>query len=87
MTGPRRIAGGTDESAISTRWDTVRSVRDLLPPGLRIEGVHGVRVFTPAAAAHRVPVVRGLLGWAESAARDSFLAPFGGFLVLQIRKA
>lgn len=86
LTGPRRVAGAVFEDAIPTRFDDLRSVARVLPPGVRTVAVSGVRVVTPAACLHRVPVVGWALGRMERAARDSWLGRFGGFLVVVLEK-
>ncbi len=87
LAGPKRIGGSaTTEAAIGTRWDTLASLRNALPPGVTLAGIHGVRIFTPAAFVHRVPVVRQMLAWLERVGRDSVLGRFGGFLVLRLEK-
>jgi hypothetical protein len=61
-------------------------VKKLLPPSVDLVGFHGVRVFTPAAFVHRVPVVAGLFAAAERLAVSSPLRWFGGFLIAVAKK-
>ena len=58
----------------------------LLPPGVELEGLRGVRVFTPAAFVHNVGFVSRALNVVEQLALDSPLRYFGGFLVAILRK-
>lgn len=81
-----RISDATTEAAVYTRYDSLPSLRRRLPPALTLEGVHGVRVFTPHAAAHRVPGLRTVLSALEWRARDNPLRYFGGFLVLNLSR-
>jgi len=83
---PGKISDGRTEAEMFTRWDTPRQVTGYLPPGLVFEGWRGVRVLTPVAFVHDVPLVGGLLAKAEHAAMRSPLARFGGFLVAVCRK-
>lgn len=86
-TRPGAISEKTRESAVYTRWDTLEELEARLPPELTLTRVAGVRVVTPAAFVHKVPVVRRLFEGAERMARDSRrLAPLGGFLVLILRR-
>jgi len=85
--GPGKISSQRKEDEMFTRWDTPRQVMSYLPPGLVFEGWQGVRVFTPAAFVHNVPLVGSLLAKAERKALRSPLARFGGFLVAVGRKA
>ncbi|MEM1418870.1 MAG: class I SAM-dependent methyltransferase, partial [Myxococcota bacterium] len=74
------------EADVYTRWDPPWVMPRVLPPGLRLEATHGVRVLTPAAVAHRVPGVAGWLRRGEHAARESPLRWLAGFLVGVARK-
>ncbi len=78
--------GGQTEADMYTRWDAPWVIPRILPPKVELVGFRGVRVFTPAAAAYRVPVLRTALVTLERAAVDSPLRWFGGFLVAILRK-
>ncbi len=80
------ISDKTTEDHVFTRFDAPWVVRRLLPPSVTFETARGIRVFTPVAAAMKVPVVRDVLRWAERRAADSPLAFFGGFYVAVLRK-
>lgn len=84
--GPGAISQARTEADVYTRWDSPRGVRALLPPGLDLRAFHGVRIWTPFAAAHEVPVVGRALAKLERLSVDSPLAVFGGFLVADIAK-
>jgi ubiquinone/menaquinone biosynthesis C-methylase UbiE len=81
-----RISAKTTESAVYTRYDSLRSLKRLLPPELTLAEIRGVRVFTPHAIVHRIPGLRQVMSSLEWWARDSFLARFGGFLVLHLKR-
>lgn len=78
--------GGQTEADMFTRWDAPWVIPRLLPPKVELVGYRGVRVFTPAAVAFRVPALRTSLVALERAAVDSPLRWFGGFLVAILRK-
>jgi ubiquinone/menaquinone biosynthesis C-methylase UbiE len=80
--GPKKISKKTDESAIYTRWDTAMDLRRRLPESLRVVDYSGIRIFTPAAVAHKIPLVGRALRTLEFVGRDSLLKYFGGFLVV-----
>lgn len=84
--GPKKISKSTRESAVYTRWDRPRQVAEYLPAGVELEGWAGVRIFTPAAFFHRLPVVGSMLRKLEFVSRDSPLSRFGGFLVARAKK-
>ena len=86
LAGPQKISRSTKESAVFTRWDGPEDVVDYLPDEVKLEGWAGVRIFTPAAFFHRVPVVGGALRTLEFVGRDTPLGRFGGFLVARARK-
>jgi SAM-dependent methyltransferase len=80
--GPGKISDGRSEADVYTRWDAPTKLRSLLPPSLELEEVRGLRVFTPAAFVHRLPVVGAALSRAERLVTRSPLRWFGGFLVV-----
>lgn len=86
IAGPQPISATRTEADVFTRWDTPMMIERLLPAGVELEDVRGVRVLTPAAFVHRVPVLSHGLRFAERAAVDSPLRYFGGFLVAMLRK-
>ncbi len=85
---PNKVSQTTTDHDVYTRYDSLDDVKSYLPAGLTVEGVRGVRVLTPFAQVHRVPVVAHVLTAAERWARDASLTRgFGGFLVVLLRKA
>lgn len=84
---PGRISEKRDESEVYTRWDTEEDILGYLPQGIVLERWCGVRVFTPTAAAFRVPGLSRILPHIERRALTSPLARYGGFLVAVCRKA
>jgi len=86
IAGPQPISDGRTEADVYTRWDSPLALPKLFPAGVQIEGMRGVRVFTPAAFAHRIPMLRDVLAIAERRAVDSPLRYFGGFLIAIARK-
>src|SRR3954462_5752925 len=52
--GPGRIADGTTEKDVYTRYDTVAQARAYLPGNLELLGVRGVRVVTPVSSVYRL---------------------------------
>lgn len=86
ISGARAIGRAHREDDIVTRWDSPREAIARLPAELELEAVAGVRVVTPAAAVHRIPILRGLFDRAERASVHSPLRWLGGFLVLVLRR-
>ncbi|MBC7172631.1 MAG: class I SAM-dependent methyltransferase [Polyangiaceae bacterium] len=86
VAGPRSTGDGQTEADMYTRWDAPWVIPRLLPPKVELVDFRGVRVFTPAAMAFRVPALRAPLVALERAAVASPLRYFGGFLVAILRK-
>lgn len=86
LAGPQPISDGRTEADVYTRWDSPLDLPKLFPSSVQIEGLRGVRVFTPAAFVHRVPMLRDVLALAERRAVDSPFRYFGGFLIVLARK-
>ncbi|HJL06242.1 MAG TPA: methyltransferase domain-containing protein [Polyangiaceae bacterium LLY-WYZ-15_(1-7)] len=86
LAGPQPISDGRTEADVYTRWDPPWVLRRVLPPGLELVDVHGVRVVTPAAFVHRLPGVSALFRRAEHAALRSPLRWLGGFLVAELQR-
>ncbi len=86
LAGPQKISDETHEGAVFTRWDRAIDITNRLPANLKAVDYAGVRIFTPAAFAHKIPVLGSVLRKLEFASRDSMLKHFGGFLVVILRK-
>ncbi|MEZ4226860.1 MAG: class I SAM-dependent methyltransferase [Polyangiaceae bacterium] len=81
-----RVAEGTHEDHVYTRFDTPLGVRRLVPHNMQIVGSRGIRVATPAARLMRVPALRNVLATTERVLCDSPLRFFGGFFVVAMRR-
>ncbi len=86
VAGPQKISDATNEGAVFTRWDSPIDLVRRLPENVKVVDWAGVRVVTPLARAHRVPIVKDVLAKMEFRARDSLLKYFGGFLVVILEK-
>lgn len=85
--GPGRISAERTEADVFTRWDSPPSLHALMPRNTEWIEVRGVRVLTPFAGAHRIPLLGRGLRMAERIASRSPLRYFGGFLVVVLRKS
>lgn len=80
---PRAIAPGTHERQVYTRYDHPSQIPSLLPPQLRWRTSRGIRIFTPAAFAHRLPALGPSLRTLERGLADvPGLRELAGFLVV-----
>jgi len=86
VAGPGKISDGRTEADVYTRWDAPPKLRALVPAGAELVEVCGIRVVTPAAFVHDLPVVGRMLPSIERALVRSPLRWFGGFLVLVAKK-
>jgi ubiquinone/menaquinone biosynthesis C-methylase UbiE len=81
------ISDVATEHDVYTRFDPPWRIGALKPPNTRLVASRGVRIFTPAAAALRVPVLGAILRHGERLCCDSPLRWFGGFWVAALQKA
>ncbi len=82
-----RVAGDVTDEQVFTRYDTLESFAAALPPGMRVVTTRGIRIITPAAQVHNLPVLRNLFGFLERAFAGSPLRAFAGFVTVVARKA
>jgi ubiquinone/menaquinone biosynthesis C-methylase UbiE len=77
------ISARLREDAVYTRYDDAAAIRRVLPRQLRWRATRGIRIVTPAAALHRVPVLGGALRGLERALADvPLVRGLGGFFVV-----
>ncbi len=86
LAGPGRISAKRTEADVYTRWDSPLTISKIIPPNAHLITYRGVRVFSPSAFMHDIPVAGAWLAKAEHAAVTSPLRYFGGFLLALIRK-
>jgi ubiquinone/menaquinone biosynthesis C-methylase UbiE len=84
---PSPVSARTHDEAVFTRYDTLRQIRDHLPPALEWVTLRGVRIVTPVSHVHRVPGLGRLLRAAEGALSDvPLVRSLGGFLITVTRR-
>lgn len=86
LKNPTKTSQKYSDEDILTRYDSIKTIKSYLPENLKLEKVQGVRIFTPFAIVYKIPVVAQIYRFLEKTFRDSFLAGFGGFLVVTLRK-
>jgi ubiquinone/menaquinone biosynthesis C-methylase UbiE len=86
LAGPQPISEGRTEADVYTRWDAPVTIPKRLPANVRLVEYRGVRVATPAAFVHKIPLVRDVFSWAERSSVRSPLRYFGGFLLAVLQK-
>lgn len=86
IAGPGKISEGRTEADVYTRWDTPFEIPKLLPPNVELVEYRGVRVVTPAAFVHKIPVVSTVVAELEKKSVRSPLRYFGGFLLAILQK-
>jgi ubiquinone/menaquinone biosynthesis C-methylase UbiE len=81
------ISAQANDLAVYTRYDSHADIRGYLPPELEWVSSRGIRIVTPVAQVHRIPVVGALVRRTEHALADLPIArDLGGFLVAILRK-
>jgi ubiquinone/menaquinone biosynthesis C-methylase UbiE len=84
---PTAVSDSTDDHAVYTRYDTIDQIKSYLPPELEWVTSRGIRIVTPVAAVHRVPVLGAAVRFAEHRLADlPFARELGGFLVAVARR-
>jgi len=84
---PTAVSSAANDEAVYTRYDDAAAIRSYLPPELEWETTRGIRVITPVAAVHRVPLLGSAVRWAEHRLADLPGArDVGGFLVACCRR-
>jgi ubiquinone/menaquinone biosynthesis C-methylase UbiE len=84
---PDSVSEQTHDTDVFTRYDSVEDAKAYLPDTLEFERAHGIRVITPTATFHRIPLVKQVVQWSErQIQRTSLGAKFGGFVILEVRR-
>ena len=84
---PDSVSDQTQDTDVYTRYDTVEDAKTYLPIDLEFVRAHGIRVLTPTAAFHRIPVIKQVVQWSERHIQRTGLgAKFGGFVVLEVKR-
>ena len=83
---PSAIAPDAVDTDVYTRYDSPAEAVALLPPGMRVLGVHGIRVAIPAAVLMRIPVLGPAVAAHDRLLSRTPLARFAGFTVVVARK-
>jgi SAM-dependent methyltransferase len=83
---PTPVGEGATDADVYTRYDPPHRLAGLMPPGVRVVEVRGIRVLTPVSHVHRVPLLGRVLAAAERACTRSPLRYFAGFLVAVARR-
>jgi len=86
--GPRRaVSDSHHEGQVHTRYDTVADLVRMLPTGLKVAGVRGIRIATPAGRLLSVPVLGPWLdGLERLATRLPALWRVAGFVVVVLER-
>jgi SAM-dependent methyltransferase len=69
---------------VYVRHDSLRRVRQVLPPGWEVKAVRGVRIFAPSRHAYTLPGLARVVPRLERRACDGPLGRFGGYLVVEV---
>jgi SAM-dependent methyltransferase len=84
---PTQIGRQYTDEDVFTRFDSGASIESYVPPWLEWVESRGVRVFTPLARVHDLPLMRDLFGWLERKATEHPAASLlAGFRIVVLRK-
>lgn len=84
---PTAVSEQTNDEHVYTRYDDATAIKSYLPPELEWVTSRGIRVITPIAKVHELPLVGPALRWAEHRLADLPIArDVGGFLVACCRR-
>ena len=86
LRAPGAVGQDTDEQDVFTRFYDEAELRDMLPPGVTVERIEGLRVATVLPQVFRLPAVGPAWAGLEDLLSRSPLRRFAGFLVLVLRK-
>ncbi len=83
---PSKTSDRFVDEDILTRYDSLSRIRSYLPEDVDFEGYRGVRIVTPSAGVHKLPIIKNMFRAMELAMVNSFFAQFAGFLIVLARK-
>jgi ubiquinone/menaquinone biosynthesis C-methylase UbiE len=84
---PTAISESHDDEAVYTRYDSAEQIRGYLPDELEWVTSRGIRIVTPVARVHDVPVLGSITRFVEKRLADAPVArDLGGFLVAVARR-
>jgi ubiquinone/menaquinone biosynthesis C-methylase UbiE len=84
---PTAVSEQTNDEHVYTRYDDAASIKSYLPRDLEWVTSRGIRVITPIAKVHEIPVLGPAVRWAERRLADLPIArDVGGFLVACLRR-
>ena len=84
---PNPIGTSYTDEDVYTRYDSLATIRQILPPDVELVTTRGIRIATPVAQVHDIPLLKNLFGWVERQCADiPLVRQLGGFLVVVLRK-
>ncbi|MCP4773655.1 MAG: class I SAM-dependent methyltransferase [Planctomycetaceae bacterium] len=86
MRGGHKIAANIHDNQVFVKFYSLDEMISNLPENLNLKRIHGVRIFTTLPSMVSWPVCGSILRAAERRAMSTWLARFGGFLVLECEK-
>lgn len=70
---------------VYVRFDTPETLAPLLPDGVKIRSVRGIRIFGATRHFYTLPILKHLTRWLDRTLCDSYLGRrFGGYLLLEL---
>jgi len=82
----QKVAAGTLDDQVYTRYDSLAEIADYLPSGCRVVDLVGIRCLAPTFHFFNAPVVGAVTEKVERLLQKTPVGRIGGFLVAIIRK-
>lgn len=82
---PSKISDTTKDNEVFTRYDNYKKIREIIPDCLKVVAVRGLRIFTPFAFVHNIPIISMVFKFLERNFCDTYLKYFAGFLIVVLR--
>ncbi len=84
---PSAVSKAATDEAVFTRYDTLERIKGYLPSDLQYLTTRGIRIITPIAYVHRVPILGRVIRHVETRLADLPGARnLGGFSIIVARK-
>lgn len=82
---PSKISDTTKDNEVFARYDSYKKIREIIPDYLKVVAVRGLRIFTPFAFVHNIPIISMVFKFLERIFCDTYLKYFAGFLIVVLR--
>jgi ubiquinone/menaquinone biosynthesis C-methylase UbiE len=82
---PTSITTDVKDTQIFTRYDSLKDIKNLTKESWKLEGIHGVRIFSASYLLYKIPFIKEIFWNLEKYFHKSILSKFGGFLIVILK--